>query len=166
MELPTPTKEFEYESDFDEKGNLILKKKSEIEKGKKSKASGSQFELHVRKDLEGKGWIVDKWSNNVDLIEKKIIPAKKKFNPFSKAMMLGSGFPDFIAMQKMGVGRYKVIGVEVKVSGNLSREEKLKAKWYMENEIFAEFLVAKKVKEKNKIRVEYTNFEKIEERMR
>lgn len=166
MELKSPEKEVEYESDFDEKGNLILKKKSEIEKGKKSKASGSQFELHVRKDLEGKGWIVDKWSNNVDLVEKKIIPAKKKFNPFSKAMMLGSGFPDFIAMQKMGVGRYKVIGVEVKVGGSLSREEKLKAKWYMENEIFAEFLVAKKVKEKNKIRVEYTNFEKIEERMR
>lgn len=166
MELKTPEKEVEWKSDFDEKGNLILKKKSEIERGRKSKASGGQFELRVRKDLEEKGWIVDKWSNNVDLVTKKIIAAKKKFNPFAKIMTIGTGFPDFIAMQKMGPGRYKVVGVEVKVSGSLSREEKLKAKWYMEKEIFAQILVAKKVKEKNKIRIEYIDFEKILERMR
>ena len=34
--------------------------------GKKNKASGSRFELKVRKDLESKGWIVAKWMNNVD----------------------------------------------------------------------------------------------------
>lgn len=167
MELPTPEKEFELKSTFDDEGNLIFKKKSEILKGKKSKISGRDFELKVRKDLEDKGWIVDKWSNNVDLMGLgKIIPAKKKFNPFSKVMTLGTGFPDFIAMQKMGGGRYKVIAVEVKTNGNLSREEKRKAKWYLDNEIFAEFLVAKKVKENNRVRIEYVEFQKILERMR
>ena len=43
-----------------------FKKKSEIKKGKKARASGSRFELQVRKDLENKGWIVDKWNNNVE----------------------------------------------------------------------------------------------------
>ena len=167
MELPSPEKEFEWKSDFDEKGNLVLKKKSKIEEGRKSKISGREFELRVREDLESKGWIVDKWSNNVDMIGLgRIVSAKKKFNPFSKIMTIGTGFPDFIAMQKMGVGRYKVIGVEVKISGDLSREEKLKGKWYLKNEIFAEFLVAKRVKEKNRIRIEYTDLQKILEKMR
>ena len=40
--------------------------------GKKNKASGARFELKVREDLEKKGWIVDKWSNNVDLNHKEI----------------------------------------------------------------------------------------------
>jgi len=37
-----------------------------VKRGKKNKASGAAFELRVRSDLEEKGWIVDKWSNNVE----------------------------------------------------------------------------------------------------
>ena len=37
--------------------------------GKKNRQAGARFELKVRKDLESKGWIVDKWSNNVEFIE-------------------------------------------------------------------------------------------------
>lgn len=33
--------------------------------GKKSRAAGNRFEGLVRKDLESKGWIVDKFTNNV-----------------------------------------------------------------------------------------------------
>ena len=36
-------------------------------RGKKAKASGQRFELKVRADLESKGWIVDRWTNNVEL---------------------------------------------------------------------------------------------------
>ncbi len=42
-----------------------MKTKKQIQ-GKKSKDAGRRFELKVRKDLEDKGWIVDKWSNNVE----------------------------------------------------------------------------------------------------
>jgi len=92
----------EYVTEWDKGGRIaVQKEKSKIKKGKKSKSSGGQFELRVRKDLEGKGWILDKWSNNVDLEEGKITSAKRKFNPFSKVMTIGTGFPDFIAFQLM-----------------------------------------------------------------
>ena len=38
--------------------------------GKKNRAAGAAFELRVRKDLESQGWIVDKWSNNVEHVIK------------------------------------------------------------------------------------------------
>lgn len=44
-----------------------IKDPKKVKRGKKSKAQGAAFELRVRKDLEEKGWIVDKWSNNVEL---------------------------------------------------------------------------------------------------
>jgi hypothetical protein len=59
----------EYETGWNENGVPISKKKSKIDKGKKSKSSGTHFEMIVRKDLEEKGWIVDKWTNNVDFEE-------------------------------------------------------------------------------------------------
>ncbi|MHA1383251.1 MAG: hypothetical protein ACTSR3_05800 [Candidatus Helarchaeota archaeon] len=81
---------------------------------------GLRFENSVRKDLEKKGWIVDRWSNNVDMIEVndltvfknpeawekvqwinkhfgiigKLIPAKSRFG------LRTTGFPDFIAFRK------------------------------------------------------------------
>ena len=82
-----------------------MKNPEKVKQGKKNRQSGAAFELRVRKDLEEKGWIVDKWSNNVDLGDcygPCLIPAKNKFNPFSKAMMLGGGFPDCIALKPCG----------------------------------------------------------------
>ena len=35
--------------------------------GKKNRQAGARFELKVRSDLESKGWIVDRWTNNVEL---------------------------------------------------------------------------------------------------
>ena len=56
-----------YEISWDENGIPKSKKKIEVKKGKKSKAAGSKFELKVRQDLETLGWIVAKWTNNVEL---------------------------------------------------------------------------------------------------
>jgi len=142
VEIKTSEKEIEYKASVDERGNLVLKKKSEIKKGKKSRASGANFELKVRRDLESKGWIVDKWTNNVNLEKQEIEPAKRKFNPFSKVMTIGTGFPDFICFQKMG-DYYKIIGVEVKKNGILDKEEKEKCKWYLDKGIFSEIWIVR-----------------------
>ena len=170
MELKVPEKEIEFKASVDEDGKVVLKKKINIKRGSKSRSGGAQFELKVRKDLQRNNWIVDKWSNNVDLENGALTPAKKswKFNPFRKIMMpsaQGTGFPDFIAFQKMN-NYYKVIGVEVKMNGTLSKIEKEKCRWYLENGIFNEILVAKKVKERNRVRVEYVDVVKILRRMR
>ena len=119
-----------YETAWDEKGNCNFKKKTNIKRGRISRARGARFELKVRKDLEEKGRVVDKWSNNIefeseeDFEKGKIIPAKRKFNPFSKVMTIGTGFPDFISIKQISEGIYSVIGVEVKMNGILSKIEK------------------------------------------
>lgn len=135
----------------------LLKKKSEMEKGRKSRKSGGDFELKVRKDLEAKGWTVAKWPNNVDMETKKVIPAKRKFNPFSKAMTLGTGFPDFIAFQLVGERTYNVIGVESKLNGTLSKEEKEKCAFLLQNKIFNEIWISEK-NEKRAGPIIYKNF--------
>ena len=156
-----------YETIWDETGRIaIQKKKSKMKRGSKSRAHGGQFELRVRRDLEDKGWIVDKWSNNVDIEDRKVVPCKRKFNPFSKVMTIGTGFPDFVCFQRRESGDFKVIGVEVKMNGNLSRVEKEKCAWYLKNEIFNEILVAKKVKDGRRVRVEYVDFSEIKKKMR
>ena len=148
---------------FDEEGNLILKEKEKVARGKKSKASGSQFELRVRRDLEDKGFIVDKWTNNVDLEKNIVVPAKRKMgflNKNMRFMTIGTGFPDFSAIQRLddSEGIYKVIGVEVKMNGLLSKVEKEKCKWYLDKKIFSDILIASKEKEKNRVRVVYKEF--------
>ena len=172
MELKSCNIVSEYKTVFNEDGSIKFVKKEDEERGKKSKRSGGQFELRVRKDLEEKGWIVDKWSNNVDLENGKIIPVKRVFKKFKAKEeirtvgTIGTGFPDFIAFQLMNDKKYKIIGVEVKINGLLGRIEKEKCKWYLENKIFSEILVARKLKEKNRVRVEYNNVSEILKRMR
>ncbi len=61
---------------------------------------------------------------------------------------------------------YEVIGIEVKMTGELDRQEKEKCIWLLENKIFSKILVARKTKVKNKIVVEYEDFKEIEKRMR
>ncbi|VVB80705.1 Uncharacterised protein [uncultured archaeon] len=133
----------------------LLKKKTEIEKGKKAKKSGTDFELKVRKDLEEKGWTVSKWQNNVDMGSKKVVPAKRVFNPFRKVMTIGTGFPDFIAFQLIGEKTYNVIGVESKLNGLLSREEKEKCAFLLDSKVFNEIWISTK---NDKGKVEYLNF--------
>jgi tRNA G46 methylase TrmB len=166
MEVKIPETEVEHDIAFDESGNVILKKKVKVRRGRRSKARGGQFELAVRKDLELKGWIVDKWSNNVDMENEAIHPAKRKYNPFSKAMTIGTGFPDFVAFQRRENGNYKIIAVEVKTNGTLSLIEKKKCAWYLKNRIFSEILIASKTKIKNRVDVKYVDVKDILRRMR
>ena len=143
MELIKKAGSEEYETSWDEKGLPKSKKKSEVKKGRSSKARGQRFELKVRRDLEEKGRVVDKWTNNVDLDEDKLIIAKRKYNPYSKVMTIGTGFPDFISIKYIHDGVYSVIGVEVKTNGILSKVEKEKCAWYLKNKIFSEIWIAK-----------------------
>lgn len=148
--------------------------------GKRNRESGQRFELKVRKNLESKDWIVDRWSNNVsdfpdeninlspeERKDRKLIPAKStRFNRGT------TGFPDFIAFtNRMGFRtdtletinqisdapeRYYVIGVECKSNGYLTEEEREKCKWYLENNIFSKILIARKGKKRGEI--EYIEF--------
>ncbi len=177
MELKIPEKEIEFRASVGDDGNVVLKRKDKILRGSRSRASGGAFELRVRKDLEEKGWIVDKWSNNVKLglpVEGcglpagEIVPCRRVFKRFGVGkgvMSIGTGFPDFVAFQRRG-DLFKVIGMEVKMNGKLSREEKLKCAWLLDEGIFSEVLVASKVKVKNRIRVVYEDFLEIKKRMR
>lgn len=79
---------------------------------KKNKSSGAIWERKVRADLEIKGWFVAKFQNNIEFKDiqdpncghngpyecslGKMIPAKRKYNPFNRALCIGTGFPDFI----------------------------------------------------------------------
>jgi len=158
MEMIKKAGSEEYETEWDSEGKIgEQKKKSKIKKGKLSRGQGARFELKVREDLETKEWIVDKWSNNVDLEEGKLIKAKRKYNPFKKMLVVGTGFPDFIAFKKIGEESYDVIGVEVKMNGILSKIEKEKCRWYLKKKIFSQIWIAKKGKKRGQI--EYINFE-------
>jgi hypothetical protein len=152
-----------YETSW-EGGVPVSKEKVKIKQGKFSKAAGRRFELRVRKDLEEKGRVVDKWSNNVDLEEDKLIPVKRKFirRPLGQAYLMGvstigTGFPDFISIKKVGE-LYSVIGVEVKMNGQLSKVEKQKCAWYLQNGIFSEIWIASAEKDGRKIKVVYEDF--------
>tara|TARA_Y100000310_G_scaffold272269_1_gene287142 strand:+ start:2087 stop:2509 length:423 start_codon:yes stop_codon:yes gene_type:complete len=124
--------------------------------GKRNRAAGARFELKVRKDLEKKGWVIDKWSNNIDLEKNQIIPAKRKYNPFKKVLGIGTGFPDFIGF-KLEKKKYNIIGIEVKGNGWLDQSEKEKCKFLLNKKIFSKILIAKKGKKRGEI--EYIDFE-------
>lgn len=171
MELKSADVESEYKTRFNEDGSIRFIKKEDADSGRKSKKSGGAFEARARKDLEEKGWIVDKWSNNVDIAGGEIVPCKRifrKFNANMGVMTIGTGFPDFVCFQKMDNGLFKIIGVEVKMNGTLSRIEKEKCAWYLKNEIFSEILIASKIQEKKgaKITIEYIDVSEILGRMR
>ncbi len=149
-----------------EKEGIKFKKKSEVKKGRTSRAAGSRFELKVRRDLEDKGRIVDKWTNNVDLEEGKIVIVKRRVipinqgsntNPFiTRIATIGTGFPDFISIKHVHEGLYSVIGVEVKMNGILSKIEKEKSVWYLQKRIFSQIWIAKKGGKRGEI--EYDDF--------
>jgi len=125
--------------------------------GKKSRQKGLTFETTVRKNLEKGEWVVAKWPNNINVLTKEIGPSKRKYNPYSRALVIGTGFPDFVAFRKIN-NLYEVIGVEVKTNGVLSREEKEKCKIYLEKRTFSKILIARKYKVNNKVIVDYTDF--------
>ncbi len=134
-------------------------KKKRRQQGRLNRAAGARFELKVRNELEEQGWIMDKWTNNVDLEESKLVKAKRKYNPYKKVLGIGTGFPDFIAFKRKGKN-YEIIGIEAKRKGLLDKSEKEKCTWYLKNKIFSKILIAKSVREGRRINVDYIDFKK------
>ena len=154
--------------------NVHMKlKMNKKETGKKSRAAGQRFEKRVREDMIKKGWVVDKWTNNVEFYNDedvhdlpftkgKLVPAKPKFvfNPAMKRrVMMGnsSGFPDFICYLYTGLEeinhdrKYNIIGVESKMNGVLDKQERAKCKWLIENRIFNKIYIAQKGQKRGEI---------------
>jgi hypothetical protein len=132
-------------------------------RGKKSRTQGRDFELRTRKDLESKGWIVIKNPNTV--INNKFTQGKNKYNPFTKRILAFGGFPDFIAFKEELIqglpvepAIYDIIGVECKTAGKLDKKEKEMCNWLLKHKIFSRILIAKKIKVKNKIGIEYGEY--------
>jgi len=125
--------------------------------GKANRAAGKRFELKVREDLENKGWIVFRNSNDVEYSKEedvgineevgdkifksdvqtirfvKFKQAKSKWNPFTKMpMSIQSGFPDFVCIIYRGT-YFEVQFVECKVNGMLSKIERDKVEWIKAN---------------------------------
>ncbi len=136
--------------------------------GKKNRLSGAAFERRVREDLESKGWIVDKWTNNVEMYFEETKPfylhkERWKMHPAKsfRGITRSNGFPDFIAFKwdERDIRRvHEVIGVEVKINGILSKIEKEKCSWYLDNNIFSKILIASKGSQRGEI--VYTNYER------
>lgn len=140
------------------KENKKQTKSARSSQGKKNRAAGRRFEAKVRENLEGMGWVVNKWMNNIDYEKNKIVPAKRKYNPFLKALSIGTGFPDFVGFKRDENGKYEVIGLEVKSNGYLDQSEKGMCLWLIENKIFSRILIAKKNLKGKKIEIEYIDF--------
>lgn len=134
------------------------KKTNYSKQGKKNRTAGRIFEAKVREDLEKMGWIVNKWVNTIDYTKNKIVPAKRKYNPFLKALSIGTGFPDFVCFKRDSEKNYEVIGLEVKGNGYLDQVEKGMCLWLIENNVFSRILIAKKNKDGKKTEIEYINF--------
>jgi hypothetical protein len=134
------------------------KKINYSKQGKKNRAAGRIFETKVREDLEKMGWFVNKWVNTIDYTKNKIVPAKRKYNPFLKILAIGTGFPDFVCFKRDSEGNYEVIGLEVKGNGYLDQVEKGMCFWLIENKVFSRILIAKKIKEGIRTKIEYINF--------
>ena len=129
--------------------------------GKKNRVAGADTERRVRANLEDDGWIVDKWRNNVK--NNELVVAKNCFMK-GRGVMLGSGFPDFIAFKVVShipsvIGfLYEVVGIECKSNGYLSAEEKEKCKWLLKNKVFSKILIASREKINNRIEIKYKEF--------
>ena len=150
-----------------------MKDPKQVAKGKKNRKSGGAFESRVRKDLEEKGWIVDKWSNNVsdypdsninlppeERGDRKLIPAKHKFRGPGIPMAMGTGFPDFICIKVHDLSTpqtYLIKFVECKSNGYLTKIEKEKCSWLQNQGFNIEIAIRHKIK--NRIHIEYRDFE-------
>lgn len=128
-----------------------------IKQGKRNRQKGQIFETKVREDLEKNGWIVTKWMNTVDFEKNKVVPAKRKYNPFIRALAIGTGFPDLLCYKK-NKDLFEVIGVEVKSNGSLTQIEKGQCIWYLEKGIIPRILIARKTKEGTKNSIKYEDF--------
>ena len=97
-----------------------------VSQGKRNRRKGLEFERMVRKYIIGLGWVVDNWTNNIDLETGEIVQAKT-----NRFMARSCGFPDFMTFKKAGDGEKGrdvcyLQFVECKTNGKLSKIEKMK----------------------------------------
>ena len=88
----------------------------------------------------------------------KLVPAKRKYNPFLRALSIGTGFPDFICLKRNKKDSYEVIGLEVKRNGYLDPKEKGMCHWLLANKVFSRILIARLGKKRGEI--DYIDFSK------
>ena len=136
---------------------MLKKKTNKSRQGRLSRARGKRFELKVRVHLEKEEWIIDKWTNNINLEKQELVKVKNLFRGLKIPMMLGAGFPDFIGF-RLKSKKYEVIGIEAKGNGLLDKQEKEKCRWYLQKKIFSQIWIAKEGKKRGEI--EYIDFEK------
>lgn len=128
--------------------------------GASKRKEGKDFEKRVYSDLVEKCWIVNRWSNDVK--DGEVVQAKMKWLPTPRGRFpvnTTPGFPDFICFLNCeGTSMYKLIAVESKITGVLDKLEKEKCQWYLDNKIFSKIFIAIKHKIKNRIHIEYKEF--------
>ena len=113
----------------------------------------SEFKGITTKVFEGKQWIKK-------ITYGKLIQAKNKWAGPGRPMMMGAGFVDFICHKNFYDSRlFDVIGVECKCNGYLTKEEKEKCRWLLDNNVFSKILIAEKTKVKNRVVIVYNDFE-------
>jgi hypothetical protein len=128
---------------------------SKQQQGKRNRAAGSAWERKVREYLNIDGWCVSKFQSNVDIAERKLIPAKS-----NRFLARSTGFPDFICWKRNDKLCYDVIGVECKINGYISKEERDKMFILKELGVFSKIFIARKCKKNAKtIFPMYTEFE-------
>jgi len=173
--------ELRVRKDLEEKGWIVSKWQNQVElngqKIGKQKGCGKIFKKYTYKcgtyhNQEG----YDYTTLCPKCKEAKLIPAKTKWAGPGRPMVLGSGFPDFVAFKTTwshpvltlelpnketeNILAFSVIGVESKMTGELNKLEKQKCRWLLDNGIFSQILVASKQKIKNRIHVKYEDFTK------
>ena len=123
--------------------------------GKRSKAQGKAFELKVYNDLKTNYSAVTHFHSKFDLGKMELVQAKPKWIN-GRLIMLQGGFPDFVAWDIQN-NRYP-IGIECKMDGELTENEKIMCHWLVLNNIFYDIYIASKTKVKNKIVVVYESY--------
>ena len=87
--------------------------------GKENRKAGADFEKKVRFILEKQGYVVARWTNNIEAGQ--IIPAKS-----NRFLMRTCGFPDFIVLDQSSKEYWFV---ECKRNGYLKPEEREKVSY-------------------------------------
>jgi hypothetical protein len=87
----------------------------------------------------------------------KLINAKHTFNPFTKAMSAGNGFPDFVCFKYETLIDTNVLFmirlIECKMNGKLDKIEKEKVEWIKSN-LKIPVIVASKGEKRGEIKYE------------
>ena len=160
--------------DLEEKGWKVSKYSNNI---KLPNLDGCGVEHTSNSDHCGEKHLQEKYKYCDNCRKGKCVPAKP-----GRFRLMQTGFPDFFAytnrfyMDEIIVdggleiplvasdgktpinepqGRYAVIFIECKTNGYLSKEEKAKARWYLDNNYCSKFLIASKHKEKNNVIINY-----------